>query len=512
MLSRHSHIAALLLGLVSATGFAPWGLWPLTLAALAVLMLLVEAADKLKSALLRGWCFGVGHFTAGLNWIAHAFTFQDAMPHWFGYGAVVLLSLYLAVYPAMAAGLAWRYGRQDRRQFVLFFAVAWMVTEWLRANMFTGFAWNPLGVIWVAILPLADSARWIGTYGLSVLTALAAGTILLLLTGRHRRFAALTAGLIILFAEAASLTKPAVPPLRKNVPIRIVQPNIGQQYKHVEAYEEPNFLKLERLSGQPSAAPRLLFWPEAAVPAILDLEPHWRDRLAAVLGPNELLMTGGLKLYYEFQDKNGFRETVLTGANNSLWVLTPDSRLIGRYDKAHLVPYGEYLPMRGLLQPLGLSRLVPGDADFWPGPGPQTLELPGAGGRPPLKMGVQICYEIIFSGHVLEEKDRPDFLFNPSNDAWFGSWGPPQHLAQARLRALEEGMPVIRSTPTGISAVIRPDGALLAKLPLAKAGYLDTFLPQKQAPTPFSRMGNLASFLFAALIFLSAIALRRQSR
>ena len=248
------------------------------------------------------------------------------------------------------------------------------------------------------------------------------------------------------------------------------------------------------------------------MPAILDLEPHWRDRLAAVLGPNELLMTGGLKLYYEFQDKNGFRETVLTGANNSLWVLTPDSRLIGRYDKAHLVPYGEYLPMRGLLQPLGLSRLVPGDADFWPGPGPQTLELPGAGGRPPLKMGVQICYEIIFSGHVLEEKDRPDFLFNPSNDAWFGSWGPPQHLAQARLRALEEGMPIIRSTPTGISAVIRPDGALLAKLPLAKAGYLDTFLPQKQAPTPFSRMGNLASFLFAALIFLSAIALRRQSR
>ncbi|HKX36015.1 MAG TPA: apolipoprotein N-acyltransferase, partial [Rhizorhapis sp.] len=210
MLSRHSHIAALLLGLVSATGFAPWGLWPLTLAALVVLMLLVEAADKLKSALLRGWCFGVGHFTAGLNWIAHAFTFQDAMPHWFGYGAVVLLSLYLAVYPAMASGLAWRYGRQDRRQFVLFFAVAWMVTEWLRANMFTGFAWNPLGVIWVAILPLADSARWIGTYGLSVLTALAAGTILLLLTGRHRRFAALTAGIIILFAGAASLTKPAV--------------------------------------------------------------------------------------------------------------------------------------------------------------------------------------------------------------------------------------------------------------------------------------------------------------
>src|SRR3546814_4978912 len=118
-------------------------------------------------SLVRGWWFGMGHFTAGLNWIAHAFTFQYAMPHWFGYGAVVLLSLYLAIFPAMAAGLAWRYGRGDRLPFVLLFAAAWILTEWLRANLFTGFAWNPLGVIWMAVPPLAANARWIGTYGLS---------------------------------------------------------------------------------------------------------------------------------------------------------------------------------------------------------------------------------------------------------------------------------------------------------------------------------------------------------
>lgn len=222
-------------------------------------------------------------------------------------------------------------------------------------------------------------------------------------------------------------------------------------------------------------------------------------------------MTGGLKLYFDVEDKGGYQATTLAGAHNSLWVLTPDSRLIGRYDKAHLVPYGEYLPMRPLLEPLGLSRLVPGDADFWPGPGPQSLMLPAAGRRPPLKMGVQICYEIIFSGHVVDRGDRPDFLFNPSNDAWFGSWGPPQHLAQARLRALEEGIPVIRSTPTGISAVIAADGALLDSIPHQEAGYIDGFLPARLSPTLFARLGDLASFLFALLIFAGAIALRWRS-
>lgn len=505
-------LAAFALGLLSSTGFAPLQFWPITILCLALLLALVERAAELRQALLRGWWFGVGHFTAGLNWIAHAFTFQDAMPHWLGYPAVMLLSLYLAVYPAMAAGLAWKYGRSHRGQFVLIFAAAWMVTEWLRANMFTGFAWNPLAVIWIAALPLADSARWIGTYGLSALTALIAGLVLMLLGKKERRSALLTLLSAALFMLAAWATRAPPPPLRKDVPIRIVQPNIGQQDKYDAALEERNFRKLARLSGTATDKPRLLFWPEAAVPAILDMEPEWRDRLAGLLGRGELLMTGGLKLYYEVRPRGFYNETELTGANNSLWVLTPDSRLIGRYDKAHLVPYGEYLPMRSILQPLGLSRLVPGDADFWPGPGPQSLRLPDAGRRPPLLMGGQICYEIIFSGQVIDAQNRPDFIFNPSNDAWFGSWGPPQHLAQARLRALEEGVPVIRATPTGISAVIAADGALLEQIPHGQAGFINSYLPQDLPPTLFSRVGNLASFLFAALLAGLAIAMRRQSR
>jgi apolipoprotein N-acyltransferase len=162
--------------------------------------------------------------------------------------------------------------------------------------------------------------------------------------------------------------------------------------------------------------------------------------LTALMNPGDLMLLGALKLEFD-------RTGQAVGARNAVMTVHADGTLGPRYDKAHLVPYGEYLPMRPLLSAIGLSRLAPGDLDFWPGPGPHTLDL-GAFG----KAGLQICYEIIFSGEVVDRAHRPDFIFNPSNDAWFGAWGPPQHLAQARLRAIEEGLPVIRATPTAGSS------------------------------------------------------------
>jgi apolipoprotein N-acyltransferase len=197
----------------------------------------------------------------------------------------------------------------------------------------------------------------------------------------------------------------------------------------------------------------------------------------------------------------------LIGAYNSLFALDAGGRILGRYEKAHLVPYGEYLPMRSVLSTIGLSRLVPGDVDFWSGPGPRTLNVAGFG-----KAGIQICYEIIFSGQVIDAANRPDFLFNPSNDAWFGRWGPPQHLAQARLRAAEEGIPVIRSTPTGISAVIDADGRLLHSLPWREPGVITAALPAPQGPTLFARFGNILPLLFAALLLGGGFALARRRR
>jgi apolipoprotein N-acyltransferase len=520
--ARHPKVAALLAGFASATGFAPLNLWPVTLACLMLLILLIEHAPDRRAAFLRGWLFGVGHFTLGLNWIAHAFTFQDAMPYWFGYGAVLLLSLYLAIYPGLATlgtwwlhhklpslsgrGRGWVGERSEPLSFILLFAALWIATEYLRSTLFTGFAWNPLGVILMAPRA-AIGATLIGTYGLGAITILTAAGLLLAFRRQVRPAIALLLPFAALSLWGIFSPGPAAPTGAPR--IRVVQPNIGQDEKYSIEAEYRNFHKLSTLSGQPRPAPRLIFWPEAAIPAYLDMEPDWRARLAHLLGPNDLLLTGGDKVYFKPVEENGVLTNKLSGANNSVWIVTSAATIAGRYSKAHLVPYGEYLPMRNILEPIGLSRLVPGDADFWPGPGPQSLTLPANPGRPPLKMGIQICYEIIFSGQVIDPANRPDFLFNPSNDAWFGSWGPVQHLAQARLRALEEGIPIIRSTPTGVSAIIDARGQVVYALGLNRAGFLDSGLPPALPPTLFARLGNWAPFALMLLLFGAALALRR---
>jgi apolipoprotein N-acyltransferase len=484
--TRHAKLLALAAGLISATGFAPLNLWPLTLVGSWLIMSSVREAPSLRSALARGYWFGFGNFVIGLNWIAGAFRFQDTMPVWLGYLAVIALSFYLAIYPAMAAGTAWR-GRKRPLAYILFFAFGWILTEYLRATMFTGFAWNPLGVVWVKT-PVAGLARWVGTYGLSGIVILAAGLIMLTVKDRAARPWAIA---VLIAVPALGLFLTMADPGTTTRQIRVVQANIGQAIKQDSAYDQRNFDALARLTGPPGPTPRLIMWPEAAVPYFLEDERWARERLAKLMGPNDVIMTGGDALVYNARGD-------VSAARNSLFVMTSDTRLIARYDKSHLVPYGEYLPMRPLLSAIGLSRLVPGDLDFLPGPGPLSYALPGFG-----KTGVQICYEIIFPGQVVDRTHRPDFLFNPSNDAWFGEWGPPQHLAQARMRALEEGMPIIRATPTGISAVIDANGRIVTALPLGKAGFIQTTIPAVIAPTPFATYGNILSIAFA--FFLGAI-------
>lgn len=506
------------LGLLSATGFAPVGWWPVTLLCLGLMIAKVAIAPTLKAAFARGYWFGVGHFIVGLNWIAGAFAYQDSMPPWLGWIAVVSLSLYIAVYPALAAAIAWRFGRTQPACYSLMFGAAWIITEWLRATMFTGFAWNPLGVIWLPLVGLPRIfAPVIGTYGLSGITILIAAILahwvpgwLMRIRDRYREgkgewFSVTVAPLVLasfVILGAYSMRYVAVPQpgAAKQPLLRVVQPNIGQQDKHIEAFAERNFAKLEGLTGKAGAVPRLILWPEAAIPDYLEEEEWARERVAGLLGPRDMLLTGGTALIYDKKD-------LLIAARNSVFAVTPSARLVARYDKAHLVPYGEYLALRWLLEPLGATRLVPGTVDFLPGPGARSLNVPGFG-----KVGVQVCYEIIFSGAVIDRSNRPDFLFNPSNDAWFGAWGPPQHLAQARLRAIEEGISVVRSTPTGISAIIDPQGRILHSLPYRKAGFIEARLPKSDRPTLFAQLGNMLSLGFAALLFGLGIALRAKRR
>jgi apolipoprotein N-acyltransferase len=500
-------LIALATGALSAFAFEPAALWPLLLVAFAILCELVDRSGSLRHSLLIGWGFGLGQFVVGLNWIATAFTYQAAMPAWLGWIAVVLLSLYLAVYPALATGLAWRFGQEDRGRLLLALAGAWAITEWLRGSMFTGFPWNPAAAA-LAPTPLITTTALIGTYGLSSLAVLLGGALWL---GYYRRWLpiSLIVGVTALIYLLPASAVPADPLTVRTV--QIVQPNIGQEDKWRPGFSEEAARRLATLSGGPSDEPRLLLWPEAAVTDPLEdarTDQHQafaefeRTRATSLLGPNDRLLTGGIAL-------SSRDHAHIDGAANSIFALAPGGRLIGRYDKAHLVPYGEYLPMRPLLSAIGLSRLAPGDIDFTPGPGPRTIWLGQYWG----KVGLQLCYEIIFSGHVVDWQNRPSFIFNPSNDAWFGRWGPPQHLAQARLRAAEEGLPVIRATPTGISAVIDAKGAVVKELAWRKAGVIDAVLPPpSNSATMFARLGHLLPILLGLLLVAGGIVLGRRQR
>ena len=504
MTPLRSFLAALALGAASALAFQPAGWWPIMILAIALLCELVARAGSLRKALLVGWAFGLGQFVIGLNWIATAFTYQAAMPAWLGWVAVVLLSLYLAIYPAMAVGLSWRFGRQNRLALVLALAGGWTVTEWLRATMFTGFSWNPIGVTLIDT-PWLAASQWIGTYALSGLVVLVGGALWLAFRREARPAAAIAVALAALALVPFAPTRLQLSPR----PIRIVQPNIGQHSKWLPGFEEIAAAKLNRLSRVRDQREELIFWPEAAVTQPLsDNRPGaatyiMEERAAATreVDDQDLLLTGGLAF------RSSDRANV-DGAANSVFVLGPGGKFVGRYDKAHLVPYGEYLPFRPILSAIGLSRLAPGDVDFQSGPGPRSLTLPEGWGT----AGFQLCYEIIFSGHVVDREHRPDFIFNPSNDAWFGAWGPPQHLAQARLRAAEEGLPVIRSTPTGISALVSAEGQLIDSIPWRKAGVIWGYLPPAAEPTFFARLGNIIPLALGFLLIGAAIALSRRHR
>src|SRR4051794_2743871 len=498
---------AFITGAVSAFAFEPVGWWPLLLVAFAVLCELLDRSKTMGRSLLIGWAFGVGQFAVGLNWIATAFTYQSNMPAWLGWVAVVLLSLYLAIYPALATGLGWRFGRDNRVVLVLVLGGAWTITEWLRGTMFTGFPWNPAAAA-LAPTPLITITPLIGTYALSGLVVLLGGAVWLEYYKKWLPLVVILGATLLLW----SLPSSSVPPDPLTViNVRIVQPNIGQEDKWRPGFDEQAARRLATLSGPPTDEPRLLMWPEAAITDPVDdarTDEHQamalfqRTRAASVLGPDDRLLTGAIAI----ASRDGVH---VDGAANSVYVLGQAGRIIGRYDKAHLVPYGEYLPMRPLLSAFGLSRLAPGDIDFTPGPGPRTIDLGGAFG----KVGFQLCYEMIFSGHVVDEHDRPGFIFNPSNDAWFGSWGPPQHLAQARLRAAEEGIPVLRATPTGISAVIDAHGNVVKELPWRTAGVIDAILPPSaNSPPMFARFGNIIPLLLGFLLVFGGIVLARRRR
>ena len=374
----------LVAGAIAALGFAPWNLWPLTVLGIAGLLWLIERTPNRRAAFATGWVFGWGHFVVSLTWIATAFTYQAKMPPWLGWVAVVLLSAFLALYPGLAALAARSLVKRPAAR-VLVLAAAWMLAEWLRGHLLSGFAWNPLGVAWLAVPGVAQAASVIGGLGLSGLMVLAGGAVW---ANSRSRLCSARLGMgggapnrrVCWRCSHRRAVHCAPPRRRPGIPVHLVQPNIGQGEKydpqsdarHLEKYLALSRAALAAHRGEP---PALVVWSESAVLDTVEDNPALRAKLAGILRPGDLLLFGGVAVVRGPQGQ-------VSAVTNSLFVLDARARLLGRYDKAHLVPLGEYVPARPLMEWIGLARLAAGDLDFAPGPGPATLDapwLPGGG-------------------------------------------------------------------------------------------------------------------------------------
>jgi len=472
---------AFVAGALSALAFAPYEIFPLYLTAVAVLVLLIDGAEETKrpmrSAAWVGWCWAFGQFLVGLYWVAYAFLVEADAHAWQIPFVELFLPGGLALFIALACVIAARFWRPGAsRIFVL--AIAYGVAEWVRGHIFTGFPWNLPAYTWGASLGVLQSTALFGSYGLSLLTILL-GASLAQFTARDVRAWHLPLSLTLLFALfwiggdiRLATTHPADVP---GVHLRLVQPNVPQREKISRRYWTRNWQELVNLSLSPThTPPTIIVWPEAAPPYIFTRSQGAMDQVAALTGTNRILMTGAVRVFIKPDNR--------LGASNSLYMFGPGGALLATFDKFHLVPFGEYLPLAGLLERLGISQVVDVPEGFRSGDGPHTYNVPNA---PPV--GPLICYEIIFPGAVTAPR-RPAWFVNVTDDSWFGpSSGPYQHLLTARVRAIEEGIPVARDANTGISAVIDPLGRVRASLGLGISGVVDSALPAAVPKTPFAR-------------------------
>ena len=475
------------LGAVIASGQAPLGFWWLALPALAALVALVTRTQSMRAAAWLGLFGGAGHFALALSWLVQPFLIDAETYAWMAPFAVLFMSFGLALFWSAAAALA-HSATGWRRP--LAFALALTLADFLRGHILTGFPWALIGHIWIGTAP-AQLASLLGPTGLTLLTTLAAALPIALRWNGLAVASALLAGATAFGMIRLSQPDPAPRPLN----IRLAQPDAEQASKW-----DPDMARryFDRLLDFASAEPPvdLVIWPETAVPYLMDRTPE----LAGIIAD----AGRGATLAVGIQRLDGNR------AYNSLAVITPDGRVSATYDKHHLVPFGEYIPAGDLAYSLfGLRAFAAQQGNgYSPGSGPAILDLGPVIGRVlPL-----ICYEAVFPQDLLNAPGRADWILQITNDAWFGTLtGPYQHLAQARLRAIEQGLPLIRVANTGVSAVIDAKGRVLATIPLGKAAFLDAALPAALPPTAYSRYGEAPVLvLLAGLALMLAFAQRRR--
>ncbi|MGE0223780.1 MAG: apolipoprotein N-acyltransferase [Acetobacteraceae bacterium] len=472
------------LGALTALALPPLHLIPLLLLTFPGLLALIDAAPRPWLAMRRGWWFGIGLHLVGLYWITEAILFEAARFWWLVPLAVPALAAVLGVFIALAAVICW-YARPGVPR-VLVLAGSWTLLDLARQFVATGFPWNPLGSVWA--MPhwpgdvMIQPAAWIGVHGLTLLTVLLAASMALGWRARVAAGALFAAWVAMGVVRAGS----ALPPGTGHMVV-LVQGNVEQGRKWDRAVVLDVFERYLRLTREGVARaggqPVIVVWPETATPFALQTDASARETIAAAAGDGVSLI-GAVRFGQDGRPRN------------SLFALLRGGVTAAIYDKWHLVPFGEYQPD---WLPIGV-QVVPGGG-FGAGEGARTLHVPG---MPPA--GPLICYEAIFPGQIVDFRDRPAWLVNVTNDAWFGNTnGPRQHLAAARMRAVEEGLPLMRAANTGISAAFDPLGHEIARLPLNVMGSLTVELPAALPPTLFSRFGLAVPASLAAGLFLSGV-------
>lgn len=469
-------------GGLASLAMPPLQCWFFLPIAFSGFLVLLENIKTTKSAFWLGWFFGFGYFLGGLYWLGNG---PRTLGIWLAVPlAAVGLPLCLSFFPAFVSLITFQLTKTPLSR-VFAFAAIWSLFEWLRGHILTGLPWNLLGYTWDT--PLLQATSLIGIYGLTALTVLGA----CIFASRHKGWiASVLVGLGALWiwgdyriTQAEGLAQPEGP----DINLRIVQASIPQQTKWLAEHFQENLERYIALSHLPAEKPlAAVIWPESSVPTFVENSPALLKVLA------EAAPQGGILLFGAPREIKGKLRASLMG-------LDFREKLVGIYDKSHLVPFGEYLPLRSMIPIKKLADFlsgIAGNQDYIPGPGVRTLTFPGLPSMSPL-----ICYEAIFPHAVVDEKDRPHWMLNITNDAWFGhSSGPYQHLQIVRVRAIEEGIPLVRSANNGISAVIDSFGRVLYRLELDEIGFIDFTLPKCLSyVTLYQRWGDL---LFAGMLLM----------
>ena len=479
-------------GLLAALGHPPFSALWLALPGLVLVVVAIDRSGTTRQAALTGWWAGFAYFLLALGWIVQPFFVDPARDGWMAPFAILLTAGGLGLFWAGAAALARQAGRFRRPALVLALTGA----EVLRGYLFTGFPWATIGHIWIG-WPGMQAAAWAGAGGLTLLALTAAALAASL------RPAGIAAGLLVVAAvTGAGLWRQAQPlPIRADAPVvRLIQPAIPQSLKWDPGTAAATFDTLLAQTATPpdaaSGPPALTVWPETALPYLLDGAGALLAQARDSAGDSRLLI-GAMRV-------DGSR------AYNELVEILPDGSTGLSYDKHHLVPFGEYVPLDLLLSHIGLTALTArAGYGYTAGPGAAVLDL----GAPLGAVLPLICYEAIFPQDLRAAPRRADWILQVTNDAWFGTFqGPYQHLAQARLRAVENGLPFLRAANTGVSAVIDAHGTVLADLPLGVRGHLDAALPAALPPTLYSRTGDLPLALLLALALAGLLVAGRRRK